>query len=257
MECILEIENNLAKIILNRPEKSNSIGKLLLNEFYQNLKLIKQNPKINLLIIKGSGEKVFSAGADLKERLLMSRIEVIQFLDLFQETCYLIESLEIPTIAEMNGSAFGGGLEVALCTDLRYLKEGSEIGLTETKLGIIPGAGGTQRLSRLIGESKSKELIFTGRRISANKPKEFGIVNDIFSKENFETEINKISDEILSSGPIAVKLAKEAIQNGLKTELVKGISIERECYLKTLETKDRLEALKAFSEKRKPNFIGE
>lgn len=257
MECILEIENNFAKIILNRIEKSNSISKLLLNEFYQNLKLVKQNPKINLLIIKGSGEKVFSAGADLKERLNMSQSEVIQFLDLFQETCFLIESLEIPTISEMNGSAFGGGLEIALCTDLRYLKEGSEIGLTETKLGIIPGAGGTQRLTRLIGESKSKELIFTGRRISSSKAKELGIVNDIFSNESFEKEIKKITEEILSSAPIAVKLSKQAIQNGLKTNLQNGISIERECYLKTLETKDRLEALKAFSEKRKPNFIGE
>jgi methylglutaconyl-CoA hydratase len=257
MECFLEIENNLATIILNRAEKSNSIGKILLSELNENLNQAKQNKKLRLLVLKGSGEKVFSAGADLKERIAMSKEEIIQFLDLFRETCFLLQNLKIPTIAAMNGSAFGGGLELSLCTDLRFLQEGAEIGLTETKLGIIPGAGGTQRLTRLIGESKTKELIFTARRIDAKKAKELGIVNDTFPKEKFHQELKKVSDEILSSAPIAVSLAKQTIELGLKTDLEKGISIERESYLKTLETEDRLEALKAFSEKRKPIFRGE
>ncbi len=257
MECKLEIISSyLAKIQFTRIEKANAISKNLLNEFYSHLITLRDNSKIRCLVITGEG-KFFSAGADLEERKLMTHEEVIQFLNKFQEALELLESFLFPTIAAINGFAFGGGLEIGLACDLRLGQEGAELGLTETRLGIIPGAGGTQRLARLIGKSKAMSLIFRAKKISAIQAKELGILEEVFSKIEFENKVNEFISEILRCAPIAIRLAKKSIQEGMNLSLKEGLKVERECYLKTLPTKDRLEALKAFQEKREPNFTGE
>lgn len=257
MTTLLTIENHIATITLNRPESSNAVSRELLSSFLKHLQEISTNASIRALFLEGAGEKVFCAGADLKERASMTEKEVIQFLDLFRYTCNFLENLPFPTITVLNGDAYGGGLEIALSCDLRIMANEAKIGLTETKLGIIPGAGGTQRLSRLIGVSRSMELVFTARRIDAEKALQYGIVNSISNRAEISNLKSSLAEEISSSAPVAVRMAKKAIKSGQGQDLNLALDIERACYLQTLKTKDRNEALAAFKEKRKPNFIGE
>lgn len=248
--------DGLQIVALERPEKANSINRLLLSELHSTLKG-GVTSDIKCLVITGSGEKVFCAGADLDERLNMSREEIIDYLDLFRDMLLTLELIEVPTIALMNGSAFGGGLELALACDIRLAREGIQVGLTETKLGIIPGAGGTQRLSRLIGCSNAMDLIFRGVRLNSSDALRYGILNHVYSPSTFYEEFSKYVREITTSAPLALKFAKHAIRGGLKMSLEDGLNFERNQYLKTLSTKDRAEALQAFKEKRKPIFRGE
>lgn len=257
MTTILNIENHIAIITFNRPESSNAVNRELLSSFLKNLQEISNNSSVRVLFLQGAGNKVFCAGADLKERATMSEKEVIQFLDMFRYTCSYLENISLPTVCVLNGDAYGGGLEIALCCDLRIMANEAKIGLTETKLGIIPGAGGTQRLSRLIGVSRAMELIFSARRIDSEKAFQLGIVNSIADRSNLSALTQSYAEEISSSAPIAVRMAKKAIKNGFTQDLNNALDMERACYLQTLKTKDRNEALTAFKEKRKPNFIGE
>jgi enoyl-CoA hydratase/carnithine racemase len=252
MNLLISESENVITLQLNRIESRNAISVDLLNQLIEALEKIRKT-NYRALLIRSSDDKIFCSGADLKERANMSEKEVFQFLDRLRYSFQLLESIPFPTISYLNGSAFGGGLELALCTDFRFAKEHIELGLTETKLGIIPGAGGTQRLTRLIGESLSKELIFTAKRINASKAKEYGIINSIFT----EDELQHFIQELLSSAPLAILSAKESIQKGKFLPLEQALDIEREEYLKTLYTKDRNEALAAFKEKRKPIFKGE
>lgn len=251
----VKVDGGLKVITLNRKEKANAISKNLLNEL-QNA-VIHPHENINCILFTGSGDKVFCAGADLEERQTMSPTEIVEFLDQFRSTLSKIESLPMPTIASLNGSAFGGGLELALSCDIRLMKEDISIGLTETKLGIIPGAGGTQRMPRLIGESQAKDLIFRGAKINSKTALQLGIVNHVFSRDTYNEQVIEYIEQILSSAPLSVQFAKQAIKKGSFTDIEQGLDIERQQYLRTLETKDRLEALKAFKEKRKPIFKGE
>jgi enoyl-CoA hydratase/carnithine racemase len=257
LECDLKVDSHLAILSLNRPEKLNAISKKLLSEFHRDLKSVETNPDIRCLIITGTGEKSFCVGADLEERRGMSEQEILHFLDNFRDTLDLLESLPCPTLAAINGFAFGGGLEIALACDIRLMKESSQIGLTETKLGIIPGAGGTQRLTRLIGKSKAMSLIFRGKKINSTEALKLGVVEEVYSDLTYWDDVKKFAEEILTSAPIAVRLSKLAIRTGLEKAIEEGLDIEREYYKQTLQTKDRLEALRAFHEKRTPKFIGE
>ncbi len=249
-------ENGLKTITLERSEKSNAISRSLLDELNAVFKN-KVHKDVNCIVLTGSGEKVFCAGADLEERQGMNNDEIISFLDKFRETLKFIEEQEVPVVALMNGSAFGGGLELALACDLRLSREDSLYGLTETKLGIIPGAGGTQRLPRLIGVTKAKDLIFRAVRITGLEAFQYGIMTKVYSKDTFQEESTKFIHQILNSAPLALKYSKTAIQNGYELNLEDGLDLERREYLKTLETKDRVEALSAFKEKRVPIFKGE
>jgi len=177
--------------------------------------------------------------------------------DLFRYTSSFLENLPFPTIAVLNGDAYGGGLEIALACDMRIMALEAKIGLTETKLGIIPGAGGTQRLSRLIGVSRAMELIFAARRVDAQKALSMSIVNSITERENLSGLMQSYADEICSSAPIAVRMAKKAIKNGFTQDLELALDMERACYLQTLKKKDKNEALAENKKKRKPIFTGE
>jgi methylglutaconyl-CoA hydratase len=250
-------DDGIGIIVLDQPHKSNALSIELLKELQQTLQLYKENQSIHCIIITGNGEKAFCAGADLKERVNMDQSQVREAVSLIKETISMIDKMPQPTIASINGAAFGGGLELALACDLRVASHHAKMGLTETALGIIPGAGGTQRLPRLIGISKAKELIYTARRIDALEALQIGLVNQIAELEDLENVSLSIARQIAANAPIAVKEAKKAIDRGMETDLVHGLQIEEWSYQVTIPTKDRLEGLKAFREKRKPVYTGE
>lgn len=254
---LLKTENNIAVITLNRPEAANAFSKRMLFELQEVLEQIKYDQNIRTVIITGSGEKVFCAGADLKERATMTPLEVKQTVSLIRSVVNEVEQLPMPVIAAMNGAAFGGGLELALACDIRIAAYTAKVGLTETSLAIIPGAGGTQRLPRLIGIGKAKELIYTARRIEAKEAQELGMIEHVVPIEELLNKAVEIAGKIAENGPIAVGQAKLAINRGIEADLQTGLQIEQMAYAITIPTKDRTEGLTAFKEKRKPIYKGE
>ncbi|MEK4426960.1 enoyl-CoA hydratase-related protein [Solibacillus sp. FSL K6-1523] len=246
----------VAYITLNRPTMLNAFNFEMLEELRRVIESIQIHPDIRLVVITGAGEKAFSVGADLKERKTLPDAFVKRNLNRFGEVFSLIEQLPQPTICVLNGYAFGGGLELALACDFRIAADHITLGLTETSLGIIPGAGGTQRLPRLIGEAKAMELILTAARMNANEALSYGILTKVVSAENLHDATTDFATNILRNAPIAIQQAKFAIKQGMKTDIQTGLQIERKAYELTLPTEDRIEALNAFSEKRPPKFKG-
>ena len=257
METIRYEQNgNLAIITLNRPESMNAFNYEMLRELGQVAESIRINPDIRVVIFTGAGDKAFSVGADLKERKTLTEQQVKRNIYKIGEVFSTIENLPQPTIAMMNGYAFGGGMELALSCDFRIGTDDLLLGLTETSLAIIPGAGGTQRLPRLIGESKAMELILTARRLNADEAFTYGILTKVVSRESLLEETGKFADLMLANGPVAIQQAKFAIKHGMNADLQTGLNIERKAYEITIPTEDRVEALMAFGEKRKPLFKG-
>ena len=257
MEAIhYEQKGNLAFVTLNRPGAMNAFNYDMLVELGQITESIRINPDIRVIIFTGSGDRAFSVGADLKERKTLTELQVKRNLYKIGEVFSAIENLPQPTIAMMNGFAFGGGMELALACDFRIAADTALMGLTETGLAIIPGAGGTQRLPRLIGEAKALELILTARRMSATEAFSYGVLTKIATPKNLVQETADFADSILANGPIALQQAKFAIKHGMNVDLQTGLAIERKAYELTIPTEDRIEALNAFSEKRKPVFKG-
>ena len=251
------LENGIAIITLNRPESANALSTALLYELSHLLYDLAFRRVVRVVIFTGAGEKVFCAGADLKERSGMNETEVRKTVTMIRETINQIEQLPQPVICALNGSAFGGGLELALACDIRVAADTAQLGLTETSLGIIPGAGGTQRLPRLIGKGKAKELIFTAKRITAKEAEQIGLVEYVVPREQLMEKAMEIAEQIVVNAPIAVMQAKIAINRGLDVDLATGLRIEQMAYDITIPTKDRLEGLQAFKEKRKPVYKGE
>jgi methylglutaconyl-CoA hydratase len=201
---------------------------------------------------------MFCAGADLKERKGMSQLESVNFVKTLRRLFHEFSQIHCPTISLIDGATLGGGLELALSTDIRVATEQSIIGLPETSLAIIPGAGGTQTLSRIVGEAVAKELIFTGDRISPQRALDLGIVNYVEKdNESAYQKVVEIANKICKNGPIGVRMAKMAISKGIDVSKESGLKIEELCYAQVLNTSDRLEGLKAFAEKRKPEYKGE
>lgn len=257
MEAIhYEQKGNLAFVTLNRPGAMNAFNYDMLAELGQITESIRINPDIRVIIFTGAGDRSFSVGADLKERKTLTDLQVKRNLYKIGEVFSAIENLPQPTIAMMNGFAFGGGMELALACDFRIAADTALMGLTETGLAIIPGAGGTQRLPRLIGEAKALELILTARRMSAAEAYSYGVLTKIATMENLVQETADFADSILANGPIALQQAKFAIKHGMNVDLHTGLAIERKAYELTIPTADRIEALNAFAEKRKPVFKG-
>lgn len=249
-------DKEIAVIALNRPEAANALSLKLLDELNVILEQLETNPSIRAVIITGTKEKAFCAGADLKERRGMNEEEVIKTVKYIGDTATRIEELPVPVIAALNGVAFGGGLELALACDIRICAEHVKLGLTETSLAIIPGAGGTQRLPRLIGVGQAKRLIYTATPVDAKEAHALGIVEMAVSYDKLMDSAKKMSKKIAFNGPVAIKQAKKAIDKGIETDLSSGLNIEHYCYKETIATEDRLEGLAAFSEKRKPVYKG-
>lgn len=257
MPILYEQTGNVAILTLNRPEVYNAVNRESLASLRAYLQQIRHDKHIRVVIITGSGDKAFCSGADLKERKTMSEIEVRQYIENIRDTFTMIESLPQPVIASINGLALGGGTELAMACDLRIIAEMGSMGLTETSLGIIPGAGGTQRLPRIVGIGIAKELIFSGRKIGAVEAQRIGLVNRVSSNEELMRDTVAWAEEIAANAPIALAQAKKAINQGIEVTLSSGLEIESMAYQVLIPTKDRQEGLKAFAEKRKPNYIGE
>lgn len=248
--------DQIAYVTLNRPESMNALNYDMLVELEQIIQSIRVTPTIRVVIFTGAGERAFSVGADLKERKQLTDQQVKRTIYKIGEVFTMIENLPQPTISMINGFAFGGGMELALACDFRFVADTALIGLTETSLAIIPGAGGTQRLPRLIGESKALELILTARKLSAAEALTYGIATRIVPIGNLLLDTTKFAHLILKNGPIAVQQAKFAIKQGMNVDLQTGLAIERKAYELTIPTEDRIEALAAFADKRKPVFKG-
>ena len=251
-----ERRDQVAVLTLNRPAVMNSFNLGMLKSLKEHVEALHFDPEVRVVIITGAGEKAFCAGADLKERATYSEQQVREFIFTIRNTFTFIEYMSKPVIAAVNGVALGGGTELALACDLRIASQTASMGLTETRLAIIPGAGGTQRLPRLIGRGKAKELIFTGRKVSAQEALDIGLVNKICPPESLLDECMAMASMICETGPIAIQQAKYAINHGLETDLHTGLAIESNAYWITIPTEDRLEGLTAFREKRKPVYKG-
>lgn len=264
-DLLIEKKPPLAWLKLNRPEVHNCLNRQLLEAICAACEEIKDNKEVRVVIITGSGVKAFCAGADLTERKGMNEAQVLEYLALIQRTMVAIESLPQPVIAAINGPAFGGGTELLLACDLRIMTPEASLRLTEVKLGIIPGAGGTQRLSRLIGKSLAKELILTACPLSAARAQQIGLVHRLVQGEagsgpdhqGLLLETQSWASEIASAAPLSLRQAKYAIDAGFDSPLATGLEIETEAYLKLLHSRDRLEGLAAFAEKRPPIYKGE
>jgi enoyl-CoA hydratase/carnithine racemase len=243
-------------LTLNRPEVMNSFNFALLHALRDQLEAVRFRTDVRVIIITGAGDKAFSAGADLKERVTLRPNQVKEYIFTIRNLFSTIEFLNKPVIAAVNGIALGGGTELALASDIRIVSRNATMGLTETRLAIIPGAGGTQRLPRLIGKGKAKELIFTGRRVDAQEALEIGLANKICDPQELLTACGNMANMICETGPVAIEQAKYAINYGLETDLHTGLAIESNAYWVCIPTEDRMEGLKAFREKRKPVYKG-
>lgn len=256
LSLFFEENEPMAKITLNRPSVLNALNYQLLIELENVIEKIKTNRNIRVVIFTGSGQKAFCVGADLKERLTLTNSQVLRNLNKINDLFCSIEQLPQITICALNGHAFGGGLELALACDFRIASDKALLGLPETSLGIIPGAGGTQRLSRLIGESKALHLIISAKKMTAQEALHYGIVSEVVPYENLHNAVTEFINCFIHNAPIAIEQAKFAVKVGSKVDLQTGLAIERKAYERTLLTEDRMEALKAFHEKRKPKFKG-
>ena len=253
---LVEEKDKTVILTMNRPKVMNCLNFDLLYAIRDQIHTLQYRNDIRTVIITGAGEKSFCAGADLKERTTLTPDEVKKFIITIRNLLTSIQNLPIPVISAVNGIALGGGTEVALASDIRIASENASMGLTEARLAIIPGGGGTQRLPRIIGVAKAKELIFTGKRVNAEEALDIGLVNKVTTPENLLKECMEMADMIGETGPIAVEMAKYAIDKGIETDLATGLAIESNAYRVTIPTQDRIEGLTAFKEKRKPVYKG-
>jgi enoyl-CoA hydratase/carnithine racemase len=237
--------------------RRNTLTRALVAELRAQLDRVAAAREVRAVVIAGEGDQAFCAGADLKERRGMTPDEVRAFLDDLGRITRGMERVRVTFVAALEGSAFGGGTELALACDLRVAAESATLALTEVTLGIFPGAGGTQRLPRLVGPGRALDMILTGRRVPAAEALGWGLVNRVAPPGRAVEEALALAAQIAANAPIAVGLAKTAVREGLEATLEEGLAIERREYEKTLGTKDRLEGLAAFAEKRKPVYRGE
>ena len=243
-------------LMLNRPEAANALSRALVTALRAELATLAELSDLSAVVIAGAGDKAFCAGADLKERLGMTLDETRAFLDELGALVQAIEDFPRPVIAALSGAAFGGGLEIALACDLRLADESASMALSEVRLGIIPGAGGTQRLSRLCGIAVAKELILTGRRIDAATALKLGLVSQVVAKQDLRAAALSLCSELTAAGPLALAAAKRAVDAGFGKPIREALAVERACYERVLVSQDRNEGLRAFAEKRPPRYQG-
>jgi enoyl-CoA hydratase len=253
---IYEKTEGIATITLNRPEALNAFSKELVQEVLQAVEDIKADETIRTVVLTGTGEKAFSAGADIKAMKGMNALKARELSLMGEKLCSTFENLEKPVIAAINGYALGGGLEVAMSCDIRIASENAKMGQTEINIGLIPGWGGTQRLTRLIGATKAKELIYTGKLIDAKTAEQLGIINMTVPADKFKETIKQFASELAQKAPVALKVAKALINKGSEISLDAALALEREGFGVVASTEDLQEGVSAFTEKRKPAFRG-
>lgn len=251
---ILKKEEGIATITINRPEVRNALNKETWSEIKEAIRNVRDDDGVKIVIITGAGDKAFAAGADIRGLKEKTMIEILD--GKATEICTEIENLKKPVIAAINGFALGGGCELAMACDIRVAAENARLGQPEVNLGIIPGYGGTQRLPRLVGKGKAKELIFTGDIIDAKEAEKIGLVNKVVPQDTLMDAVKEMASKIMSKGPLAIRLAKAAINLGTELDLAKALEYERFAQSLLFASEDRKEGITAFLEKRKPIFSG-
>lgn len=256
----LALANPLPRILqitLNRPEFANAFNTQMATDLMHCFEALALAPDdIRCIVLTGSGDRAFCAGGDLKERDGMSNEAWTAQHLIYERMIRAVIDCPIPLIAAVNGAAFGGGCELALGADFIYAADSARFALTETSLGIIPGAGGTQTLSRAVGERRAKELILSARRFDAAQAHQWGLVNEIFAQDLLLDGALQAAGRIAANAPIAVRQAKQAIHRGLQMSIADGLGFEIEAYHRTVPTEDRREGVRAFNQKRSADFQG-
>ncbi len=253
---ILEHEKGVATIYVNRPEKLNALNKATIQELHETLKLVEENPDVQVIIITGSGEKAFVAGADIAEFAHFSAEEGAQLAAKGQQILFdFIENMKTPVIAAINGFALGGGLELAMACHFRIASENAKMGLPETSLGVIPGYGGTQRLPQIIGKGRAMEMIMTAGMIDAETAKMYGLVNHVVPQDDLYSAFMTIATRIMKNSPVAIGKAIEAV-NANFISGINGFDVEIKNFGDCFATEDFKEGTTAFLEKRKAEFKG-
>ncbi|MBU5636241.1 enoyl-CoA hydratase/isomerase family protein [Geomonas sp. Red69] len=253
---LCEIVEGVATVTVNRPASLNALNSQVLGELECTLYKLEQDPAVRVVILTGAGEKAFVAGADIKEMADMTSFEGHRFALQGQRVMLFMEKMSKPVIAAVNGYALGGGLELALACDVIYASDNAKLGFPEVTLGIIPGFGGTQNLSRLIGPNRAKELVYSGRMINAQKALAWGVVNEVVAQAELAAKALELAREIAKNGSLGVGYAKNAIVNGLNMTKEDGFRYESSLFGVLFATEDQKEGMGAFVEKRKAQFQG-
>lgn len=250
-------EKGTARITINRPEARNALNRAVRLELKDAIEDIERDERIRVAIITGAGDKSFISGADITEfREATPMMIEERAATIGQELFTRLESLRVPVIAMINGYCFGGGLEIAMCCDIRIAADNAKFGQLEINIGIIPGGGGTQRLPRIIGWGKAKEMIYTGKIIDAAEAERIGLVDKVVPQEKLGEEVAQLAETIASKSPLIVSLAKKTINKGIYTDLATGLDYERTNFALCFATEDHTEGITAFLEKRRPQFKG-
>lgn len=254
---ILVNQEKVQILYINRPQVLNALNRETMVEIKSALNDFARSEDLAVMIITGTGERAFAAGADIEAQYPLNAVQGREWGMLGHEVCRLIETTPKPIIAAVNGYALGGGCELAMACDIRLASEKALLGQPEVSLGITPGYGGTQRLPRLVGEGKAKEIIFTGRKIKAKEAHRIGLVDEVYASEALMEEALRMAGEIAANAPLAVRLAKEEINRGIQADIDTAAAIEMGLFGICFATADQKEGMGAFLEKRKPVFRGE
>lgn len=253
----LEVQNHIARVTINRPKVLNALNPNVLHELLTAFSEIGKNTaEVRGVIVTGAGDKAFVAGADIAAMTTMTPLEADQFCGLGHCCMRVIETCSLPVIAAVNGFALGGGFELALACDFIYAARSAKLGLPEVNLGIFPGFGGTQRLARLVGRNRAKELCYTADIISADEALALGIVNKVVEADQLLHEATATLNKIFNKGPVAIRLVKRVINEGADLPLASGLAFEQTQFPLVFASEDRVEGVSAFLEKRKANFKG-
>jgi enoyl-CoA hydratase len=253
---LIEAAGDIAWLKVNRPESLNALNSELIVSLQQALLDLSQDAAVKVVVITGAGEKAFVAGGDIKEMAALAPRAAMAYARRGQQIIETIEKMQKPVIAAVNGYALGGGLELALACDFIYASEKAKLGLPEVTLGVIPGFGGTQNLARLIGPNRARELIFSGKTLTARQARDWGIVNEVFAPEELALKVTEIAQAIARNGMIAVASAKDAVVNGLHMTKEDGLRYESALFSTLFATEDQKEGMQAFIAKRKADFKG-
>lgn len=253
---ILERQDRIAILKINRPKALNALNSATLQELSRAFEEIAQDETVRVVILTGSGEKAFVAGADIAEMRELNPLQGRRFSQLGQSVMNQIENLPQPVLAVVNGFALGGGTELAMACDLRLASEKAKFGQPEVTLGLLAGFGGTQRLPRLVGSGRASEILFTGEILDAQEAYRIGLVNRVYPHEELMEQALAMAQKIASRAPIGVQLTKSAIHKGQNVDLLSGQAYEAEVFGQVFSTQDQKEGCSAFLEKRKADFLG-
>jgi len=247
----------IARITINRPEARNALNTMVRQEIKDAVKDIEEDKEVKVAIITGAGDKAFVSGADIRDLKEMNSVGIEEYASTVGQQLYTeIENLRVPVIARINGFCLGGGCELAMACDIRVASENAKFGQPEINIGIFPGGGGTQRLPRLVGWGRAKELIYTGRIIGAAEAERIGLVDKVVPVDKLEETVNQLAETITSKSPLIISLVKKVINRGMYTDLAAGLSYEKGNFSLCFATEDHNEGITAFLEKRKPEFKG-